>query len=347
MITFSRESMNEINNYLNDLFVYYEDDDFFNDNLKFFMNLADEFIDVFEEIPEKNNIDKLTASLPFYNIKERMEIVRKYLAKHGFKGDIDDLIIKGQIAANNNNYVIDTDKKHRYRPYLDGLSTSYTNRIPYILIPNTGYIFDSLVMVHELSHMRNLDTKNPQTYVRYYFTETIAYTEEFLLHEDLKRTHKEEMNIYLIYMFEMFKKISKKFSTALPFLYTYSVCGDISKESMLFVKAKMGYYDGELDNFIQLLNEDNLYNIVDDLDYLLAMLLCFYLLYSYKNTKDINVIRDLRENLNNIMYFNDFYNRIGLKTLNIKKLVPFIRHYIDENILPIIDALEEGYSLDF
>ena len=47
------------------------------------------------------------------------------------------------------------------------------------------------------------------------------------------------------------------------------------------------------------------------------------------------------------MYFNDFYNKIGLKTLNIKELVPFIRHYIEENVLPIIDALEEGYSLDF
>ena len=40
-------------------------------------------------------------------------------------------------------------------------------------------------------------------------------------------------------------------------------------------------------------------------------------------------------------------NKNASKTLNIKKLVPFIRHYIEENVLPIIDALEEGYSLDF
>lgn len=346
MKEFSRDNMGEINNYLNDLFVYYEEDDFFINNLKFFMNLADEFIDAFEDIPDVN-IDKFLPELPFYSVEERLEIVRKYLTKYGFKGDLDDLISKGQVNANNNNYITDIGKKHNYRPYIDGLSASYPNGVPYILVPNTGYIFDSLIMAHELSHMRNHDTKNPQTGVRYYFTETIAYTEEFLLLEDLKRTHKEEMNIYLLFMFKIFKRTTKKFNTVLPFLYTYSVCGDISKESMLFAKAKMGYYDGELDNFIKLLNEDNLYNIVDDLDYLLAMLLCFYLLYSYKNTKDIGVIRDLRENLNNIMYFNDFYNRIGLKTLNIKELVPFIRHYIEENVLPIIDALEEGYRLDF
>ncbi len=346
MQKFSKDNMRQINNYLNDLFVYYDDDDFFNDNLKIFMNLADELIDIFEDIPDHASVDKLLPKLPIYNIKERMDIVKNYLTKNGLKGNIDDLINKGQITANNNNYVIDISKEKRYRPYIYGLSASYPNGTPYISIPNTGYIFDSLVMVHELSHMRNLDTSNPQTSVRYYFTETIAYTEEFLLIEDLKETHKEEMDIYLLYMFTMFKRTINSYCTILPFLYTYSICGDISKESTILTKAKIDYYDGHLDRFIKILNKDNLYNIVKEIDYMLAMILCFYLLYNYKKTKDIKIIKDLRENLNNIMYFKDFYQKIGLKTLNINELLPFIKYYIEENILPIIDTLKDDYRLD-
>ena len=73
---------------------------------------------------------------------------------------------------------------------------------PYIKVPNTGYIFDSLVMAHELSHLRNTGKK--ETYVRYYLTETIAYTEELLLLNDLKESHKEEMNVYILMIFIIF-----------------------------------------------------------------------------------------------------------------------------------------------
>lgn len=338
---FSKDNMEEINRYLNDFFVYFKDDRYFNDHLAFFMDLTDALSKIFKDIPDEINLAELTRKLPFYSIEDRINIVKKYLKDHGFNDDVDDLINRGQIIPNNNSYATDVFSVHSKDPYLGGVSSKYPNDIPYIKVPNTGYIFDSLVMAHELSHLRNTGKK--ETYVRYYLTETIAYTEELLLLNDLKESHKEEMNVYILMIFIIFKRLVMRYRLIFPFLYTYSACGDISLESVKLSKAKIYNYDRELYEFIYSINRYDIYLLKNELGYLLVLLLSFYLL----SKNDISMIKDLRDNLNNITEFDDFYKKIGLKRLDINELLPFLKNYIDENVLPVISLLEEKKRLKF
>lgn len=65
--------------------------------------------------------------------------------------------------------------------------------------------------------------------------------------------------------------------------------------------------------------------------------------FSKENMKEINrYLNDF------FVYFkNDRYFKIGLKRLDINELLPFLKNYIDENVLPVISLLEEKKRLKF
>lgn len=53
---FSKDNMDEINRYLNDFFVYFKNDRYFNDHLTFFMDLTDALLKIFKDIPDEINL---------------------------------------------------------------------------------------------------------------------------------------------------------------------------------------------------------------------------------------------------------------------------------------------------
>ena len=155
MKQYTKEDLKEIKMLLND-YVVQNDFDFIYNNLHLIGYTCEAIRKTSKPFAKSmNNSDIEYKNIPVYTGKFRLDIVRKYLKDHQIDLDVDDLFNRGIICCNCNTYPDEIAKKRIYKPFTGGRCQSYLDehRVE-LLVPNTGYISDSVVLVHELSHYR-------------------------------------------------------------------------------------------------------------------------------------------------------------------------------------------------
>ena len=298
------------NTYLNEKFgVNNRYPNVFYDNLEIFYRLALFMKNLYRE--EKFPAEKYN-SFKYLGIIDSIELVKKYYKENNIDIDIDELVSDGTI-----NFVEQEESK-----YITKGLTHNENGKRLVEIWTQFNVFDSIVLLHELSHYKN---KGSNTQVRELFSEGIAYAEEHIyvdwLEENgfpgIKETWEIIMNACRYYFADYEYKNFKIYNL-------FDQMGNIDKDTYEY------YYEDDT-NYEDIMSKfDKKFDVLTDSGYVFGYAVSDYIYDKYK--KGEMTIQDI-ENIH--IYTNMNFNKI-FEALDLEDL------YVD-NIEKLLQALENNY----
>lgn len=334
MKKYTRKDLKEIKFLIND-FIVKNDYGFIYDHLLEFGYICE--LIYRSSVPYLDNMDEISSqkdylNFPVYSGKERIDIVNKFYQEHKIDFNTDDVINRGILTSEHNTYFEEIEKQRIYRPYLGGLCTFYNEKGHVtVKVPNSGYISDCSVIIHELSHYRDQRPGDSIPISREFFTEALAYTEEYIFwkeNEDKFPESKYFMQRSLSALIQDAIMMESIISIVLVFLEL----GDIDKESYEMYFGNSEDYEDELDVLIDTINEQN-FDLIQIIDYIIALILFPYMYYSYQ--KD-NTFMEKITNLHELVQensFEDCLKYIGINDISfesIKKVSEFFNLLLSE-----------------
>lgn len=252
------------------------------------------------EDSEKLKVNDFSKS----NKNEIIKYAQKYFDKHNIELKISDEINKG-------NLILEDGLKNK-DDYLSTIQDGYSNYIDdkiiaKVVLSNT--IFDSLVIIHELTHNRN-QPEGKRNITSDLLTESISYVNEFIFVDEFfdidnksnyfngleKMLYSYAYNLYLIYRF----------------VILYKEQSDIYIDNYNKVFHD-DYYDDVIDHFEKYI--ENGKSIFKDSYFVLSFALAIYMFNEYKKNKEFFLrIEEFNKNINDLD-FDECLNIIDIKNL--------------------------------
>jgi len=169
-----------------------------------------------------------------------------------------------------------------------------------VIIYNNGLVVDSILLIHELSHLSNQPDKK-RNQVNNLLTEAIAFAYEFIYLDYLyKEGYKEDSLVFRYSLMETFNVVLNKAYPLLRVYYTYDKTGSLSKENYKFIFKNSDDYEEVLKEFYEIISheQDEIFSV---LWYVVALYLSIYMYINYKrDDKFIENINLLNDNLNKL-----------------------------------------------
>lgn len=283
-------------------------------NLEIFHILSELLEDTLYDIEDSvYEIDytRLSRKTPFENI----ELIKRFYKDNNIVFDIDKYINDGTIDLRYfdkfNDKDIDEDDKVYNLVYGN---QKLKNNFKTIEAPNNGFVTDSAIMVHELSHLHN-NLYDDEAWTRCLLTEPLAFAEEFIYLdylEDLGYVYESRKIKGIDYASAFY--LSGKTSKLFKILIVYNEMGSLSKDSY-----QMLYNDDEYDVCLNILYKflyENNMGLVHFCNYILGYTLGVYMYNYYRKDKKImDNIQSLHEMINE-KDFIPCLNEIGLNSLD-------------------------------
>mgnify|MGYP006999395259 FL=1 len=347
MKQYTKEDLKEIKMLLND-YVVQNDFDFIYNNLHLIGYTCEAIRKISKPFAKSmNNSDIEYKNFPVYTGKFRLDIVRKYLKEHQIDLDVDDLFNRGIICCNCNTYPDEIAKERIYKPYTGGRCQSYLDehRVE-LLVPNTGYISDSAVLVHELSHYREEEYKNYTTASREIFTEALAYTEEFIFWKDNEKEF-TEIECFIRNFLCGLTNLAIKMESIIAIIIVFVNTGDIDQEAYKLYFGTDENYEEDLQELLDVINSSS-FKLLENIRYVIALILFPYLYYScLQDPNFMNKIQELHKLIlnENVLTCLDY---IGINTISfeeIDKISEFLKLLYSEHFTATITK-EQTKTLD-
>ena len=250
-----------------------------------------------------------------YSINERINFVKQFYNRHNINFNVDEIINDGTIGFihglpleeySETQYENETGKFSKYKPDLSGYQR-FINTKNIIDVYNTGYLFDSVVLAHEISHYRNQFYNFNE--ISDLFTEALAFTECTIMAKEI--LNEEEYNYYIKKQFHVYYYLSSHNRLFFDFITLYQKLGYISYDNycLLFGNISNNDYIDKLEKIIN----DKPYDIFNSTRYTISGLLVPYLLnkYEYDNSF-LNIIEELHNSINKDEIYQILL-KIGLK----------------------------------
>ena len=307
----------DINDYLNSFLNYFHElRKLLFDNIGTFYEMA-KFLksQAVSEISRKQfDWNKIEKSTFFKNI----ELIDNFFKKNNVDFDIDTIIKDGTLE------VIPTN----YDRVMYGLN-NYLGDHKSITIYNNGYVTDTIVWIHEISHYRN-QTDEGRSQVNDLLTETLAHTMSLIFTDYLEEEgFSYEANIGRHDMLITFKAVSSNAYVLTKMYLLYETLGDTSRESYKYYYGSDDDYDEVKNKFKKIVqnNNDAIFNI---LFYTLSGVLSVYMYEEYrKDNSFINNIEKLNTCLLNGDDLQKCLSTIGLTGYNKESLDKIEKAYAD------------------
>jgi hypothetical protein len=317
-------------NILKDAINYYfvnDQDNLINDNLDIFDYMIIKALKTFSCY-----IDKYERAdyqqFRVYSIEERLKLVQKFFTDNKIQFDLDKIINDGTIGFNKETYEEEIYDKRLYKPFFIGENYYGNHYKKLIEVPNTGYFFDSAILVHEISHYRN-QPDNRRNEVNDLMTEALAYTEEVIFCLQNLSTHQEEAQYGLKKVIGIFYDCINDLYPVIRLFNLYYNFSDISEYCYNLLYKNTSNYDKIIESQIKAINNDTCINFKACIWILVAVYLVPYLIINYQNNPlFLTKIEELHEKIN---------------TCNIKEILNFIG--LEGNIYDIIDYLNDYLEL--
>ncbi len=268
------------------------------DNLLIFYMLGE----ILEEVLKKK-LNYLKEEIDFSKISklplfDKIKIVEQFYNDHNIEFDLNKHIKDGTINfLYYDPFAPIAERKNRYSTFRKG-SNYYNEGKKLIDVCNNGFITDIFVFVHELSHLRN-QPNNGRNQISHLLTETLAYTDELICLDYLKKLgYEEDVVVWKKRMFYLFYVNNFDAMNIYKMMILYKELGSLSKESYkLFYKETKNY-----ENLIKYISQynDKDYKLYYKSWYVMSSILSVYLYDQYKeNPKFLKNILKLYENINN------------------------------------------------
>ena len=281
--------------------------------------------------------DCVIGKSKIYSIEERFNFVKEFYKKHNINFDIDKLINDGIIEFYNkdglNQYQDEVEKCSIYSPDMGG-EQKFIDDMNLLFIHNTGYLFDSIVLCHEISHYRN--QFKPFNDISDLFTEVLAFVESDIMAKEILTN--EEYEFYIKKQLYGFKLFSTNNHVFFEFANLFDKLGKINYKNycLLYGDISEDLYKNKINSIFEIKEFD----ISNSSRYTIAGLLVPYMLNKYYednnyfetieqlhdiiNSSDINtILTKIGFSIKN----NNFFNR---KNINI--LVNNLHDFINKNI---------------
>ena len=209
-------------------------------NLDFLGYQADKFFDVFlyydktyQKI-KKKGFTKISKDNHYTQIsmEEMYNLTQEFLDFYHINLNISNLVKNKKIIINNIKEKLEskeiTDEEY------NNLRFNARCKKGLIYFNYCGDIIDCIVLLHEITHLRNepLDAQTHRTEINDFITESIAYAEEFIFLDYLKtKGYEDDYNNYLCDIFYNCLTFCDKVYYVNKILYVYKEKGNISKNS--------------------------------------------------------------------------------------------------------------------
>lgn len=240
------------------------------------------------------------------NKDEIINRVQNYFDKHKINYNVFGEIEDGNLILEN--------KKKEENKYLgirqDGVSNYDKDKnkvIAKVILTNT--VFDSLVIVHELTHNRNQPIGN-RNITSDLFTESISYANEFIFVEEF--LNNEDKSNYFKGLEKMLYSYADNLYLIYKLIIVYKYQADIYEDNYIKV-FNDNNYDEVINTFEKYISNGN--SVFKDSYFILGFVLSIYMFMEYKkDSKFFSKIEKLNNSINNNS-FNECLNIIDIKDL--------------------------------
>ncbi len=257
--------------------------------------------------------DFVIGKSKIYSIEERFNFVKEFYKKHNINFDIDKLINDGIIEFYNedgmNQYQDEIEKHSIYSPNMGG-EQKFINDINLLFVPNTGYLFDSVVLCHEISHYRN--QFKPINEISDLFTEVLAFVECDIMAKEILTN--DEYEFYIKRQFYGFKSLSCNNHIFFEFATLFDKLGKINYENycILYGEIDEELYKSKINSIFEI----NEFDIPTSSRYTIAGLLVPYMLNKYyEDNNYFETIEQLHDIINS-SDVNTILTKIGFSIKN-------------------------------
>jgi hypothetical protein len=297
-----------------------------NDNLNIFDYMVIKVIKTFSRYINNYEIRDY-QQFNIYSIEERFKFVKNFFSINNIQFDLDKIINDGTIGFNTETYEKEIDNNRLYGPFFGGSSYHGNNQKKLIDVPNTGYFFDSAVLVHEISHYRNQPDEK-ESIARNIFTETLAYTEEVIFYLQNMAKHNEECEYGIKGLIYSFHYCINKLYPVIRLFNVYYNFSDISSEYYRLLYKNSNNYESIIATQIKAIKNNEYFNVLASVRMLIASLLVPYLTIKYQtNPLFIEKIEKLHEKMDTCS-INEILKFIGLEG-NIYEIIDELTIYLD------------------
>ena len=307
----------DMNEYLNEI----KDSSFYY-NLNFYISLCESLIE-----PLKDSKDlKITIDEKKLTLIETIDNLNAFLKELAIPLDINTLINDGTIEIQFN---------PEYNNYQFGGTNNYHHNHKAIFVNNNGLVWDSYILMHEISHYLNQPDKR-RCETNDTLTETIAYFYQFLYMDYAKRENMEDENFINEFKKLVISNAYYLINKSLPLFrlfFLFIKVGDISKESYESFYKNSDDYDLALKTLEE--EDKKGFDLIYYSWYVLAFMLVPYMLKRYgEDPNYLNVIKKLEQDMNEESILACF-QKIGLSDFGLEdqnKLLEAIQDFITETI---------------
>lgn len=302
-----KEKMN-IDNFLNTfLNNFYDSKKILFDNINIFHELSIFLKSQTDfEIPKKLfNWHQISKSTFYRNV----ELIDNFFKKKNIDFNIDEVLKDGTIELIPTNY-----ERVMYG------QNNYLGTHKSITVYNNGYITDTIVWIHEISHYRN-QTDEGRAEINDLLTESLAHTASLIFTDYLEEEgFAYEANISREDTLITFKIVASDTYYLTKILLLYESLGDTSRESYKYYYGTDEDYDNVINKFCLIANT-NPVRIFGMLWYTLSGVLSIYMYNEYrKNNSFINNIERLNTHLLKETNLNECLSTIGITGYNKENL---------------------------
>lgn len=295
-----------------------EDNTLIMNNIMFFAMISDIVVDVLEPIKDKLKYKGMFDNLPVYSVEERLNIFKQFAsyAHLGSPKFIEELIDRGVISLEGDIYNNSTERNTNEDELINGSMHYYEDIIDYIEEEdsyfilsgssflqslNTGFLVDSMVLSHELSHYLDYINGNPlDNDVDKLLSESTAIVIEMIFNNYIENDHERDAYVNKIIRLSHMLKDAELFSNIVDFIYMYNKCGDISLDTYRLIGGNEELYIRKL-NFLKNY-KGNTANLFFKIPYVLAGCLSPYMFMKYReNEKYLSKIDSLHEEKDDLL----------------------------------------------
>lgn len=266
-------------------------------------------------------------------LDECIIITQSFFDNHKIFFNINKLIEEKVLVLKDNTNKQD-DKF--YYSSKDGSSYYDENKNKRILVIIDGSIFDSAVLIHEITHYRN-QPNNKRNFTNDLLTESLSYAMELIFFEDLKDSiYKSDRELH----FRLFERLLYEYSYQIYYIYKiiylYKKEKDISRDKYDKIFDD-GMYDKTLEQFERYVSQKK--SVLKDTWIIIGLPLAIYMLDEYRKDK---MFFNLLEKFNDAIMTNKSIEEcltiIGINSDN--ELINKIKNSTDS----FIQILEQLYE---
>lgn len=265
-------------------------------NLELFYGLSSILVKNLLKHTQELNVDIDYSKITKVSIFDKLKLLDNFYKSHSIEFDLDKHTNDGTIGFKYYDHLNDNNDSKDLKNYHFNVGTNYYDNSKKLVDScNNGFITDTLVLCHELSHYRNQPDKR-RNQVNDLLTEALAYAEELICGDYLKELgYQDDIELFRKRLYYNFYKVARESQAKYKMFFLYKNLGSVSENSYELLYGNKEGYESHIKYMNQFTQKNN-FDLYFYSWYVMGSILGTHLYYEYKNNplflKNIKSLHD-------------------------------------------------------